>query len=193
LSFVKNISTPDTSDLEIISAYKQSKDIKLLGALYEPYMELVYGVCLKYLKNPEPAKDAVMQIFEGLLHKILKYEIENFRSWLYTLAKNHCLMQLRSPRNLKTVVFDATVMQSREEMHLDSVLDKEANLVKMEQCLKKLVTDQKETVELFYLKNKCYKEIAAITGKDLNKVRSLIQNGKRNLKICMENNSAIKV
>lgn len=102
-------------------------------------------------------------------------------------------MQLRSPRNLKTVSFDVTVMQSREEMHLDAVLDKEANLEKMEQCLKKLVTDQKETVELFYLKNKCYKEIAAITGKDLNKVRSLIQNGKRNLKICMENNSAIKV
>ncbi len=177
----------------MISAYKQSKDIKLLGALYEPYMELVYGVCLKYLKNQEQAKDAVMHIFEELLHKILKYEIENFRSWLYTLAKNHCLMQLRSPRNMKTVEFDTTVMQSREEMHLDSVLDKEANLEKMEQCLKKLVTDQKETVELFYLKNKCYKEIAAITGKDLNKVRSLIQNGKRNLKICMENNSAVKV
>lgn len=76
MSFVKNISTPDTSELEMISAYKQSKDIQLLGALYEPYMELVYGVCLKYFKNPEPAKDAVMQIFEELLHKILKYEID---------------------------------------------------------------------------------------------------------------------
>ena len=177
----------------MISAYKQSKDIKLLGALYEPYMELVYGVCLKYFKNTEQAKDAVMQIFEELLQKILKYEIENFRSWLYTLARNHCLMHLRSPRNMKTVELDPTFMQSREEMHLDSVLDKEENLDKMEQCLKKLTSDQKETVELFYLKNKCYKEIADLTGKDLNKVRSLIQNGKRNLKICMEMNAQLKV
>ncbi len=193
MSFIRNISTPDTSDLELIAAYKQSKDIKLLGKLYEPYMELVYGVCLKYFKNNEQAKDAVMQIFEELLVKIPKYEIDHFRSWLYTLAKKHCLMQLRSPRNMKTVEFDTTIMQSGEEMHLALVTDKEDDLNKMEQCLKKLATDQKESVELFYLKNKCYKEISEVTGKDINKVRSLIQNGKRNLKICMEMNAKLEV
>jgi RNA polymerase sigma-70 factor (ECF subfamily) len=39
---------------------------------------------------------------------------------------------------------------------------------------------------LFYLEQKCYKDIADLTGYDLNKVKSAIQNGKRNLKICME-------
>ncbi|MEO6000833.1 MAG: sigma-70 family RNA polymerase sigma factor [Chitinophagaceae bacterium] len=186
MSFLKNISTPGPPDLELVRAYKQSNDPKLMGVLYERYMELVYGVCLKYLKNTEESKDAVMQIFEELILKIHRYEIDNFRNWLYTLAKNHCLMQLRSPKNIKTVEFNPLVMQSAENEHLDIVFQKEENLQKMEQCLQKLSTEQKESVELFYLQNKCYKEIADITGTDVSKVRSLIQNGRRNLKICIE-------
>ena len=186
MSFLKNISTPDTPDLELVKAYKQSNNKELLGILYERYMELVYGVCLKYLKNTEEAKDAVMQIFEELIPKI-----HNFRSWLYTLAKNHCLMELRSPKNLKTIEFNPVVMQSAENEHLNTVFQKEEDLQKMEQCLQKLSTEQKESIELFYLQNKCYKEIADITGKDANKVRSLIQNGRRNLKICMEANTMV--
>ena len=193
MSFIKNISTHGTSDPEIIAVYKQSKDIKLLGNLYEPYMDLVFGVCLKYLKNTELAKDAVMQIFEELIQKVARHDIDNFRSWLYALARNYCLMQLRTPRHLKTVEFNTTIMQSKDETHLDLIYEKEADLQRMEECLKKLVTEQKESVELFYLKNKCYKEITVITGKDLNKVRSLIQNGKRNLKICMETTLQRKV
>jgi RNA polymerase sigma factor (sigma-70 family) len=161
--------------------------------LYERYMELVFGVCLKYLKNAEPAKDAVMQIFEELILKIHKNDIENFRSWLYTVSKNYCLMQLRSPKNLKTVAFNPAFMQPAEETHLDITSAKEENYNKLENCLQKLSLEQKESVELFYLQNKCYKEISDITGKDLKKVRSLIQNGKRNLKICMEVNAEINV
>jgi len=81
LSFIKNISTHETSDPEIIAAYKQSKDLKSLGNLYEPYMELVFGVCLKYLKNTELAKDAVMHIFEELIEKVLRHNIDNFKNW----------------------------------------------------------------------------------------------------------------
>lgn len=191
MSFLKNILTPGTPDAELVAAYKQSKDTEVLGVLYGRYMELVYGVCLKYLKNTEEAKDAVMQIFEELILKIHRYEIDTFRSWLYTLAKNYCLMQLRSPKNMKTVEFNPVVMQSAENEHLNTVFQKEENLQKMEQCLQKLSTEQKQSVELFYLQNKCYKEIAVITGKETNKVRSLIQNGRRNLKICMEANTMV--
>ena len=193
MSFIKNISTHETSDPEIIAAYKQSKDLKSLGNLYEPYMELVFGVCLKYLKNTKLAKDAVMHIFEELIEKVLRHNIDNFKNWLYALARNYCLMQLRSPRHLKTVELNATIMQSKDETHLHLIYEKEADLQRLEKCLKKLVTEQKESVELFYLKNKCYREITVITGKDINKVRSLIQNGKRNLKICMETTLQRKV
>ena len=187
LAFLKNIPGTQASDYELLERYKNSKDLILLGTLYQRYMELVYGVCLKYLKDNETAKDAVMNIFEELVQKLHKHDVENFKSWLYTLAKNHCLMQLRTPRNLKTVELHPSLMQSNEEKHLNGALQKEHDLVKMEKCLQTLSGEQKQTVELFYLQNKCYNEIAEITGKDWNKVKSLIQNCRRNLKICMDN------
>ena len=190
MSFLKNISNTDRTDSELIAAYKASGNVHLLGSLYERYMDLIYGVCLKYLKEAEPAKDAVMQIFEELVQKLHKHEVENFKSWLYTLAKNHCLMQLRTPRNLKTIEIDPSLMQSEDETHLNGMWQKEDEFRKLEKCLQVLSAEQKQSVELFYLQNKCYKEIADITGADWNKVRSLIQNGRRNLKICMEKNAS---
>lgn len=158
----------------------------VLGELYNRYMELVYGVCLKYFKEPERSKDAVMQIFEELVSKLKRHEVDNFKGWLHQVAKNHCLMQLRTPKNMKTVEFQPELVQSGEEMHLNGVLEKEEHLKKMEYCLGTLTDDQKEAISLFYLESKCYNEIVEITGRDWNQVRSLIQNGRRNLKICME-------
>ena len=160
--------------------------MSLLGELYQRYMELVYGVCLKYYKDAEKAKDSVMQIFEELVTKLQKHEVDNFKGWLHQLAKNHCLMQLRTPRNLKTVEFQGDFMQSEENVHLNGVLEKEENFKKLEDCLGTLAMDQQQVIRLFYLEGKCYNEIAALTGQDWNQVRSFIQNGRRNLKNCME-------
>lgn len=186
VAFLKNIPNNELPDKELVSLFRTSGNMEVLAVLFQRYMELLYGVCLKYLKQPEAAKDAVMQIFEELVQKLPKHEVDNFKSWLHTLAKNYCLMQLRTPKNLKTTEFNPDSMQLEEEMHLNGVLLKEENLQKLERCLQTLSQEQKQTVELFYLQNKCYKEIAAITGIEWNKVRSFIQNGRRNLKICME-------
>ena len=169
--------------------YQQSGDLQVLASLYQRYMELVYGVCLKYLQDTEPAKDAVMQVFEELVQKLKKHEVDNFKSWLYTLAKNYCLMQLRSQKNRKTVSISPELMQNDEELHLNGALQKEAEFKKLERCLQTLSAEQQQTVELFYLQQKCYNEIVEQTGLDWKKVRSLIQNGRRNLKLCMENKS----
>jgi RNA polymerase sigma factor (sigma-70 family) len=186
VAFIKNIRDNGLPDKDLAEQFSTSGDMNVLAILFQRYMDLLYGVCLKYLKNPETAKDAVMQIFEELVQKLPKHQVDNFKSWLYTLAKNYCLMQLRTPKNLKTTEFKAESMQSEEEVHLNGVLQKEENFLRMERCLQTLSAEQKITVELFYLQNKCYKEIAGITGLDWNKVRSYIQNGRRNLKICME-------
>lgn len=186
MAFLKNIPTSELPDRELVSLFRTSGNMDVLAVLFQRYMDLLYGVCLKYLKQPESAKDAVMQIFEELVAKLPKHEVDNFKSWLYTLAKNYCLMQLRTPKNLKTTEFNADSMQLEEEMHLNGVQVKEENLQKLERCLQTLSTEQKVAVELFYLQNKCYKEIAEATGIEWNKVRSFIQNGRRNLKICME-------
>lgn len=153
-------------------------------------MELVFGVCLKYLKDTEKSKDAVMDIYEELNRKLKLHEVENFKGWLHVLARNHCLMQLRSPRNLKTTEFNTEIMQSDQITHLENeALEKEENFRKLEDCMEQLTSEQQQSIKLFFIEKKCYNEIAEITGYEWNKVRSYIQNGKRNLKICMEEQS----
>ena len=191
LTFIKNISPhkdgPDApSDQELFIAYRQSSDLKVLARLYQRYLDLLYGVCLKYLGEREIAKDAVMEIFEELSKKLLKHEVTHFKGWLYTLAKNHCLMQLRSSGRIKVHSFDPESMQTADDRHLSDKMEQEARLDRLSSCIEALSAEQRTVVRLFYLENKCYKEIETSTGLDWNKVRSLIQNGRRNLKICMQ-------
>ena len=186
MNFLTTIQDLNKTDTELVTIYQNKGDLQVLAQLYQRYMDLVYGVCLKYLKDPEISKDAVMQIFEELITKLRNHEVVNFRGWLYIMAKNHCLMQLRSPKNLKTTEWNPGIMQSEENMHLNGVLSREENLVRLEDCVQGLPEEQKKAVSLFYLEEKCYKDIVSETGLDWNTVRSLIQNGRRNLKICME-------
>ena len=132
-----------------------------------------------------------MQIFEELVSKLKKHEVENFRGWLHQVAKNHCLMQLRTPKNLKTVAIPPLLMQNEEDVHLNGVMEKEENFQKLEKCIASLSVEQSTIIKLFYLEGKCYNEIVEITGLEWNHVRSSIQNGRRNLKLCMEKKSEV--
>ncbi len=183
MPFLKKISSA-ASDRELVEEYKTSGSLDILGELYQRYMELVYGVCLKYLKDPEDAKDGVINIFEELVGKLRKHNVDNFKGWLYQLTKNHCLMKLRKHKTVP-VNIDLSFMQFEENVHLDDELNKEENFKQMQYCMGQLIQQQRQVIELFYLKGKCYKEIAEITEIEVNKVRSFIQNGRRNLKICM--------
>ena len=184
MAFLKNILSAQT-DTELVQQYKSGADVNILGELYGRYMEMVYGVCLKYFKEPEEAKDAVMNIFEELVTKLRKYEVNNFKSWLYQLTKNHCLMKIRS-RKSKPFTVGVDIVHLGENNHLDNITEKEAQLDGMRNCIEQLPEEQKKAIQLFYLEEKCYKEIADITETEVSKVRSFIQNGRRNLKICME-------
>jgi RNA polymerase sigma factor (sigma-70 family) len=188
---LRAIQGGDHSDLELIERYKKTHNNEILGVLYERYMHLVYGTCLKYLKDSEAAKDAVMNIFEELMTKLRTHQVDNFRSWLFVVSKNHCLMQLRKESRTLTTEIPVSLMQSEEEIHLNGVMEKEKHLNDLEECLDRLPDDQQRSVRLFYLESKCYNEISAITGMEWNRVRSHIQNGRRNLKICMDNKSIV--
>lgn len=185
------LSTPnlkEISDADLARQYKLFGDITVLGELYNRHMPLVFGVSLKYLKDREESRDAVMQIFEKLVHSLREHEVVHFKSWLYVTARNYCLMQLRLNKNTKFQEITPLFMESESIPHLDEEAETEGNLVKMEKCIEQLIHEQKHCVQLFYLEKKCYKEIITLTGFDLNNVKSFIQNGKRNLKICMERN-----
>jgi RNA polymerase sigma factor (sigma-70 family) len=190
LKFIKNHTRiKEQDDLALIADYKNSGNLEVLGTLYNRYMHLVFGVCLNYLKDEELSKDAVMQIFEELVVKLRLHEVQNFKSWLHVLTRNHCLMALRKASKNNTVSIDDTFVENTEFVHLDVDDTKEQKLTVMEKCMETLPEEQRKSVDLFYLQEKCYKEVADITGYDMLKVKSYIQNGKRNLKICIEKNS----
>lgn len=178
----------DQSDEALIALYKQTEDLAIVGVLYDRYTALTLGVCLKYLKDREESRDAVMQIFEKLIVTLREHDISIFKGWLYVTARNHCLMQLRSRKGKNFEELSPFLMETGGNGHQEQGPELEGDLTKLEQCMETLANEQKQCVQLFYLEQKCYKEITETTGYDLNKVKSYIQNGKRNLKICMERN-----
>lgn len=140
---------------------------------------------MKYLKDEDNSKDAVMQIFEKLLSDLRRHEVQHFKSWLHTVARNYCLMQLRK-KNPETPLDDNLVVEKEHFLHREEGHELEERLTLMEEAITQLNEQQKLCVELFYLKEKCYQEISDQTGYTMNEVKSFIQNGKRNLKIYME-------
>ena len=190
MKFIKNTAgIKDQDDAVLIAQYKHTGSLEVLGVLYNRYMHLVYGVCLNYFKEEEASKDAVMQIFEELILKLKIHEVQNFKSWLHVLTRNHCLMAIRKNAKHDTVSIEDVFVENTEFVHLDIEDAKEKQLTVMEKCMDTLSEEQKVSVDLFYLQEKCYKEVAEITGYEIIKVKSYIQNGKRNLKICIEKNS----
>jgi len=185
LDFKTPYSTTEKTDLELINEYKQRGDLEVLGQLYGRYTHLVYGVSLKYLKDRDESKDAVMSIFEELIEKVKKFEIHNFKSWLHVTTRNYCLMELRSKKRQPEEMPD-TFMEIPDISHHEDKRALENDLTRLEECIEQLKDEQKQCVRLFFLNKKCYKEIEAITSFPQKKVKSYIQNGKRNLKTCME-------
>ena len=184
----KNItSEPEES---LLRKYSISGDLDILGNLFSRYMHLVYGVCMKYLGNRDDAKDAVMQIFEKLITELRQHEIKQFRSWLYVLTKNYCLMQLRSQKAAERRINNYKIdhiksVESIIDLHPIDEENSENNLI-LKECIDNLNDEQKNCIRLFYFENKCYREIAETLRMDEKNVKSHLQNGKRNLKICLE-------
>ena len=178
------------SDDELLKEFYRSGDQQYFAALYQRLIPLVFGTCMKYLKNEAKAKDASMDIFEHCVKKIRQNEITHFKSWLYVVVKNHCLMILRKESKVRFVEFDTENNNLSESNGYDFLL--EEKLQKLSSVLKNLKEDQKVCIEMFFLKNKCYQEIADELNMDIKKVKSHIQNGKRNLKILLSKEEIFK-
>lgn len=157
--------------------------MKLLGDLYGPHMSWVYAVCMAYLKNSMDAEDATVQIFEKLSKELRKHEVQHFKSWLHSLVRNHCLMTLRQRREVFVPIeesFSLPIMDSEEDLHLEN------RTLQLSNCIEGLKTEQKRAIELFYFEKKCYQEIGEVLSFDWKKTKSVIQNARRMLKVCLE-------
>jgi len=180
-------------DIELVSLYKETADKQIVGILYKRYTGFAFSICMKYLKDQDASKDAVMQVFEKLFEDLKRHQVTNFKSWLYSVLKNHCLHIIRD--NTLKLAKEKDAANSFElfvenQLHLyqdnDNGFEERIETLEMELC--NLSHEQRVCIELFYLKEKCYQEVAEITGYTMNQVKSHIQNGKRNLKISLQKN-----
>ena len=171
-------------DQDLLAQYYESHDNRLLGILLQRYTMLLLGVCMKYLKDEETAKDSVQQIFLKVIYEVKKYHVQYFKSWLYMIARNHCLMQLRKHDIKNAKEINENIFE--EEPSLQQHVEKEQLLSLIEMSLDELNADQKTCITLFYLDKRSYHQISVQTGLSLMQVKSFIQNGKRNLKILVE-------
>ena len=174
----------NSEDSELLDLFYSEKENEIIGVLLERYTLLLFGICMKYLKNETNAKDAVQQIFLKTLKELPKYKVTYFKSWIYMVAKNHCLMQLRNQH--KIVELNNEYYIKSHSTEIDIFLNKELEYSNLEICISELNNEQRICVTLFYLKKKSYAEIVETTDFSLLQVKSNIQNGKRNLKILME-------
>ena len=178
----------DKTDEELVALYKQEQSSACIGILYERYGHLVLGACMKYLKDPTEAEDVAMHIFEGLHFKLLKHDIAFFKSWLYMVTKNECFMLLRK----KGKEYTGELKDVADETSEDIEQNREIKLSILEEILPTLKEDQRICIELFYLKDRSYQQISEELSMSLMQVKSAIQNGKRNLKIRLEERNEFK-
>ena len=175
------------TDQELLEQFYADNNNEWLGILLQRYTLLLLGVSMKYLKNEEEAKDSVQQVFLKVIQELQKYKVEYFKSWLYMVAKNHCLMKLRDRQGKITAeINDRLTAKPEEETDQQKLVQDDHTLDLMESALKELNPEQQQCVTLFYLQRKSYQEISDATGYTMLQVKSYIQNGKRNLKILIE-------
>lgn len=176
----------DYTDEELLELYRETGDSEFFGQLYNRYIPLIYGVCLKYLQNEDKSQDAVMEIFESLMPKICNYEIKVFRTWLYSVVKNHCFHLIKNNKREIPVEFNSNLMESDDVLTLLSENADEEKENALNYCMAKLSEPQRISISRFFYENMSYADIVEATGYDLKSVKSYIQNGKRNLKNCIE-------
>ncbi len=181
------------TDEQLVSEYARTQDAECLGQLYERYTHLVFSVCMKYLGNEAEAEDMVMTVFEKLFEELKKAEVKTFKSWLYTVAKNECLMLLRHNKSVQRSneeilkELESVIMETGDGEHLVPGNYGSELINTLEIAIQKLNDAQRKCIGLFYLEERSYKEVSDSTGFSLNEVKSHIQNGKRNLRIILEN------
>ncbi|MEY3344012.1 MAG: hypothetical protein RL090_1696 [Bacteroidota bacterium] len=172
-------------DRQLVTDYRKSHSRKIFGVLFDRYAHLVFGVCMKYLKNQEESKDATLSIFEKAMEDLKRFDVEKFSYWIHTVARNYCLMQLRSRKAMIYIDDDEgpgeKILSDVNQGHESE--ETEQMLIVLEEAIGSLNEEQRNCIDLFYLKKYCYQDVSKITGFTMNEVKSHIQNGKRNLKI----------
>jgi len=175
------------SDTELVERYRFSYDNSYIGDLFQRYSHMLFGVAMNYLNDEERAKDAVMEVFEKVLQELKRHNVENFRTWVYSVTKNHCLMSIRKDKTIESKhegfgYMANQIMESDEPAHLNGASEQEMDQ-RLYTAIDSLKDEQRQCIKLFYFEHRSYEEIESMTGLTYKEVKSHLQNGKRNLRI----------
>ena len=176
-------------DNHLAEEYRLYPSNAIISEIYHRFGHLMFGTCLNYLKNAQDAEDCVMEIFAGLPEKLAKFKISHLKSWLFMTTKNACLMRLRKKKILTSSLEEELTEVIQDDQERRTL---EVKLEVLEAAIAELTREQQLTINLFYLEKKSYQEISDTLKLPLKKVKSAIQNGKRNLKLKLENHDSFK-
>jgi RNA polymerase sigma-70 factor, ECF subfamily len=178
----------EMSDRDITEKYRESGNMENIGMLYDRYAHLMLGMCITYLHDKDEAKDAMEQIWEKLIKELKKQPIDNFKSWLGLVSRNHCISLLRKKKSENNRQKDygyltKSDVESQDELRLD---EEPLAIDKLPGAIEQLNESQQTCIRLFYLEEKSYAQIQSITGFGFKEVKTHLQNGKRNLRKILE-------
>ncbi|MEL6655687.1 MAG: sigma-70 family RNA polymerase sigma factor [Bacteroidota bacterium] len=180
-------SQDQKSDEELVRQFQQSGDRFLLGLLLRRYSQSILGTCHYYLRQPQDAEDAAMEVCELIVRQLQKpKEIKRFKDWVFIIARNYCFRKLKDNKRLTelSTEWEKDFLNSDVQYELGDTLyvQEEALYARVDAEIQQLNEQQRLCLTAFYWQGEKYKDIAARYGMTTDEVRSAIQNGRRNLR-----------
>ncbi len=191
MAYFNSTSNSKLTDEELIKKYRFSHDKTYLGELFLRYTPYIFGVAIKNLKSQKEAEDVTLTIFNKISSDLKRIDVTDFSKLLYQLVKELCDIEVKKKNatgeESKMILIDELTKESDDNLYINSdkpKLSLDANNLRL--AIDTLNESQKICIDLFYVQNKSYQEVADITGYSLNQVKTNIQNGKRLLKTYVE-------
>lgn len=191
MAYFNSTTNSKLTDEELIKKYRFSHDKTYLGELFLRYTPYIFGVAIKNLKSQKEAEDVTLTIFNKISSDLKRIDVTDFSKLLYQLVKELCEIEVKKKNatgeESKMILIDELTKESEDNLYINSdkpKLSLDANNLRL--AIDTLNESQKTCIDLFYVQNKSYQEVADITGYSLNQVKTNIQNGKRLLKTYVE-------
>jgi RNA polymerase sigma-70 factor (ECF subfamily) len=176
-------------DEDLITKYRFSHDNTYLGELYLRYLPYVYGVALNQLKSQTEAEELSMTVFNKISSDLKRIEVRQFSDWLYKLVLDLCNIEVRKKtagKGESKQILIEELSDEKNDLYINTEDGVKLDSNSLRLAINTLNESQKICIDLFYIQNRSYQEVAETTGYTINQVKTNIQNGKRLLKSYLE-------
>lgn len=171
----------------IISGCKR-QDPTSQKALYDLYKDVLFPICLRYVKKAEDAEDVFIEGFFKIFNKIDEYKGEgSFEGWMKRIMVNESLMFLRKNHNLKMTVELTGIDQADDVRPDDAILYEE-----LLEALADLPVGYKTIFNLYVIEGYKHREIAELLGISINTSKSQLILAKKRIQDIIKKKDNIK-